>query len=96
MTPNFTLFVVFSSIAIVGIALMVWNNDKIVVLEDCFYDWLCDRLGYIIAKAILIYRGYRIKRAKKNIDKAIRTLDKEKGIIEKIRGRKFNDRRSKQ
>ncbi len=85
MTPDFTLFVVFTTIAIVGIALMVWHNDRIVVLEDCFYDWLCDRIGYVIAKIILFYHRYRVEKVLKSIDKTLRKLEKEESVIEKMR-----------
>ncbi len=82
--------------ALVLVLAGIWYEDKLIAFEKKFSDRFCDRVGYIIAKIVLIYRSYRIKRAMKNIDRAIQKLDKEEGIIEKIRGRKFNDRRSKQ
>lgn len=91
MSTNFIGFTVFSGISILAVALLTWHNDRIVALEDRGYAWLCDRLGYIIAKVILIYRRKRIDRALKNIEKAIQKLDKEESVIEKIMNRRYRN-----
>jgi hypothetical protein len=45
-----------ATIALVLILFGIWHEEKLIALEDKMYEYICDRIGYYIAKVIIAYR----------------------------------------
>lgn len=45
-----------ATIALVLILLGIWHEEKLIAFEDKMYEYICDRIGYCIAKVIIAFR----------------------------------------
>lgn len=49
----FGLQMVISTLALALILVGIWYEDKLIAFEDKVADYVCDRIGYILAQIVL-------------------------------------------